>query len=106
MSSADMRATETGAAAWARTTETCTTEMASAAAEMATTAAEVSTAAAAEVGTAAATDMTATAAATAAMAAASTASLRRGDWADQNDRQNNSQDLEFRHGTLDARGLQ
>lgn len=98
MSSADMRATETGAATWSRT-------------------AEMSSAAAAEMGTAAkvaaaATDMTATTAANmtattaAGMAPAPTASLRRrGDGTGQNDRYNNSQYIEFRHGTLEARGL-
>jgi hypothetical protein len=112
MSSADMRATEPRAAAWARAAEmSATTEVAAAAAEMctaemATTATEMP-AATAEVTAAAATKMTA--AATAKMAAASTAataaSLRRGSRTDQTDRQNNGQDIEFRHGTLEARGL-
>lgn len=111
MSSADMRATEPRAAAWARAAEmSATTEVAAAAAEMctaemATTATEMP-AATAEVTAAAATKMSA--AATAKMAAASTAataSLRRGSRTDQTDRQNNGQDIEFRHGTLEARGL-
>ena len=96
MSSADMRATEPRAAAWARAAEmSATTEVAAAAAEMCT--AEMATTA---------TEMSA--AATAKMAAASTAataSLRRGSRTDQTDRQNNGQDIEFRHGTLEARGL-
>ena len=98
------------AAARARTAETCSPEVAAAAAEMGT-ATEV-TAATAKV-TAAATDMTATAAEVAAAATATaaataaTASLRRGSGTDQKDRENenNGQDLEFRHGTLEARGL-
>jgi hypothetical protein len=100
MSSAEMRATEVGPT----TAEVGTAKMASAAPEVAT-ATKVSAAAATDM-TATAAAMAATAAATAAaMAAASTASLRRGGGADQNDRQNNSQDIEFRHGTLEARGL-
>ncbi|MGH6765647.1 MAG: hypothetical protein ACREC2_08500 [Bradyrhizobium sp.] len=99
-----MRATETGAAARARTAETCSPEVA-AAAEMGA-AAEVT---ATTKVTAAATDMTATAAEVAAAAttatAAATASLRRGSGTDQKDRENNGQDIEFRHGTLEARGL-
>ena len=59
--------------------------------------------------TATATDMTAAAAevaaAATAMAAATAASLRRGRGTDQKDRENNGQDIEFRHGTLEARGL-
>ena len=115
-----MSATETRAAAWARAAEMCaTTEMASTAAEMcttnvaaaaeacttevATTATEVATATT-EVTAAAAAEMSAAAAAN--MATASAASLRRrGSRTDQNDRQNNGQDIEFRHGTLEARGL-
>ena len=91
MSSADMRATETRATAWARTAEMCaTTEVASAATDVTTTT-EVTAAAA----TATATAMTATTA----------ASLRpRGSRTGQNDRQNNNQEIEFRHRTLDARG--
>jgi hypothetical protein len=109
MPSAEMRATETGAAARARTAETCSPEVAAAAAE--TGAATEVTATTAKV-TAAATDMTATAAevaaattTTAVAAATATASLRRGSGTDQKDRENNGQDIEFRHGTLEARGL-
>ena len=92
MSSADMRATEPRAAAWARAAEmSATTEVAAAAAEMCT--AEMATTA---------TEMPA---ATAEVTAAATASLRRGSRTDQTDRQNNGQDIEFRHGTLEARGL-
>jgi hypothetical protein len=112
MPSAEMRATETGAAARARTAETCSPEVAAAAAAETGTATEV-TATTAKV-TATATDMTATAAevaaatTTTAVAAATTtatASLRRGSGTDQKDRENNGQDIEFRHGTLKARGL-
>jgi hypothetical protein len=50
-----------------------------------------------------------TASATTAMTATTTtaaASLRRrGSRTDQSDRQNNGQEIEFRHGTLEARGL-
>ena len=110
MPSAEMRATETGAAARARTAETCSPEVAAAAAE--TGAATEVTATTAKV-TATATDMTATAAevaaatttTTAVAAATATASLRRGSGTDQKDRENNGQDIEFRHGTLKARGL-
>jgi hypothetical protein len=113
MPSAEMRATETGAAARARTAETCSPEVAAAAAAETGAATEV-TATTAKV-TATATDMTATAAevaaatttttAVAAATATATASLRRGSGTDQKDRENNGQDIEFRHGTLKARGL-
>jgi hypothetical protein len=111
MPSAEMRATETGAAARARTAETCSPEVAAAAAAETGAATEV-TATTAKV-TATATDMTATAAevaaatttTTAVAAATATASLRRGSGTDQKDRENNGQDIEFRHGTLKARGL-
>jgi len=104
MSSADMRATETRATAWARTAEMCaTTEVASAATDVTTTT-EVTAAAAANV-TPATANMTTATAATTAMTATTAASLRpRGSRTGQNDRQNNNQEIEFRHRTLDARG--
>jgi hypothetical protein len=108
MSSADTRATETRTAAWARTAEVGTpTEVASAAAEVTAAAANV-TAAAANV-TAAAANMTATTAARMATATTAASLRRRGSGTGQNDRQNNSQDIEFRHlgfrhGALEARG--
>ena len=105
MSSADMRATETRATAWARTAEMCaTTEVASAATDVTTTT-EVTAAAAANVTPATANMTTAATAATTAMTATTAASLRpRGSRTGQNDRQNNNQEIEFRHRTLDARG--
>lgn len=107
MSSADMRATETRATAWARTAEMCaTTEVASAATDVTTTTEVTAAAAAANVTPATANMTTATAtAATTAMTATTAASLRpRGSRTGQNDRQNNNQEIEFRHRTLDARG--
>jgi hypothetical protein len=51
-----------------------------------------------------ATKVTATAAEMTATTTAA-ASGRRGSGTDQNDRQNDGQEIEFRHGTLEERGL-
>ena len=107
MCAPETRTAETCAADMASAAaEACTTEVGSAAAEVAT-ATEVTAAATAEVTAAAATKMSATAAAKMATPTptAATSLRRRGSGSDQNDRQNNSQDIEFRHGTLEARGL-
>lgn len=119
MSSADTRATEMRAAAWAPTAEMCTAEVASATAEMrAATTTEMGTTATTakvrstttKVSPAAAANVTATTAAKMATASTAAASLRRRcSRTGQNDRQNNSQDIEFRHagfrhGALEARG--